>query len=72
MKPNKQLILKSIINQRLTVQGWQKKDLAAQLLMSSSSLYNKISKPEMFTLGELRLLFKVLKFTEDEKLLVVN
>ena len=44
-----------------------KKELAARLRMTDRTLSTRLSKPETFTLKELRLLFKVLAFPAEDR-----
>lgn len=67
----KQIELKSLIAKNLVICGYSKKELAIKLCMSTSSLYSKINDPNKFTLKELRGLFEVLRFTQEDKLAVI-
>lgn len=56
---NKYLSLSHTIN--------TKKELAAKLRITDRTLSTRLSKPETFTLKELRLLFKVLSFPAEDR-----
>jgi hypothetical protein len=71
MKIDKKTALQAIVAKNLIECGFDKSDLALKLFMSKASIYNKLNNPDSFTLKELRLLFKVLKFTQDEILRVI-
>ncbi len=63
--------LKALVAKNLVLRGYNKKDLAILLSMSPASLYNKLSNPDSFTFGELRKLKEVLRFTDEELLMVI-
>ena len=63
---DKTTAFQSLVAKNLKECRLRKEDLPTKLFMSRASLYNKLREPELFTLGELRLLFKVLKFTQEE------
>jgi hypothetical protein len=70
-QPDKRTVLNALIAKYLVVHGYTKPNLAVLLSMSTASLYNKLNNPNMFTLKELRRLFEVLKFSQDEILDVI-
>ncbi len=63
--------LNALIAARLVRYGYTKKELAIKLSMSPASLYNKLNNPDRFTRKELRKLFEVFNFTQQEKLNIV-
>lgn len=71
MKIDKKTAFKAIVAKNLIECGLTKSDLALKLFMSKASIYNKLNDPDSFTFKELKLLFQVLKFTQDEILRVI-
>ena len=67
------LQLKAIIAKNMTLQGFQhNKDLAPRMRMCEQTLNQKIKDPGRFTLKELMLLSRVLRFSEEEKSMVLR
>lgn len=56
------------ISYYLTVGGYSKQELADQLGVCIATLYNKLKRPETFTLEELRRLKLILKLTDSQLL----
>lgn len=67
----KKTLLASYVASKLILYGYNKHELAILIGFSHASLYKKLNDPEGFTLKELRRLFTVLKFTDEEKLNVI-
>lgn len=64
----KDRMLAAIIAKNMTLYGYtDKKELALLLRMNRSSFYRKLRGDSDFTKTELRRLFRVLKFTPEEK-----
>ena len=63
----KKILLKSIIRTKMELCGYAKEELAIFLFMSRSTFYNRIKDPDSFTVKEIQLLIKTLKFNQDEK-----
>lgn len=60
--------LRAVISKNMTLQWFQhNKELAPRMRMHEQTLNYKIKDPGKFTLKELRLLSKVLRFTEENK-----
>ena len=55
----------------LTKSGYTKKELALKLGICPASLYNKLKKPETFTIFEFRKLIDLMQLEENEILMVV-
>lgn len=56
-----------LLNKKAIENGYDTKEqLAAGLGLTPSTLRTKISKPESFKLGELRVLIRTLHYTPDE------
>lgn len=66
-KPDKTIILKSIIAAKLVIYGYTKEELAVLLSMSPATFYRKLSNPDTFRVKELRKLFEACNFTKEEK-----
>ena len=47
--------------------GYNKEQLAKMLRISRSTLWGKLADPASFRLGELLMLYHILKFTDEEK-----
>lgn len=64
----KDLILRSLVDKNMVLRGIRTKpELAKRIGRSHTALYDKLANPEKFTVLELRRLFKVLHFTEEER-----
>lgn len=50
---------------------YEDQELAARLGIDRKTMRNKLREPDRFTRRELRRLFNILRFTEEEKSLVV-
>ena len=61
------LEVKATINKYITLRGLKKKNVAVHIRMSSGSLYNRISKPQNFKVGELSEIYDYLKVPEEER-----
>ena len=70
-QPDKRTNLNASVAKYLVLYGYSKPELAVMLSMSTASLYNKLNNPDKFTLREIRRLFDVLKFKQEEKLDVI-
>ena len=68
---NRTIILQAIIAYKLKIYGYTKQELAVMLSMCPASLYNKLNKPDSFTVKELRKLFEIFSFTQEEKLNII-
>jgi len=68
-KKNK--LIRAKISYFLEIEGYSKRELAELLGMSISTLYNKLNKPNGFTLGEFRMLILTLRLTDSELLAIV-
>lgn len=60
-------ILVALIQKNLAIVGMQKKELAVLLHMGESTLHSRCKNPEDFRRSELRTLFEVLQFSEEDK-----
>lgn len=70
---NGNTVLRAIISKNMTLQGFQhNKELAPRMRMHEQTLNYKIKDPGKFTLKELRLLSQVLRFTEEDKQLILR
>ena len=63
--------LRALIAYYLTKSGYTKKELALKLGICPASLYNKLKKPETFTIFEFRKLSDLMQLEENEILMVV-
>lgn len=63
--------LRALIAYYLTKSGYTKKELALKLGICPASLYNKLKRPETFTILELRSLIDLMELQEEEILMVV-
>lgn len=64
----KDQLLRALIEKNKVLQGIRNNEtLAKKLRVCPKTVYNKLDRPETFTLKELRQLCTVLHFTEDEK-----
>lgn len=59
--------MQGVIAKGLAEQGMKKKHLAIKLHLSLTSLYARLNEPERFTVGELKKMAEVLKFTDIDK-----
>ena len=46
--------------------GYNKKELAVKLGMSTASLYNKLNDSDKFTFSEIRILFNIMRLTPTQ------
>lgn len=63
----KNRILRGSIKNAKEIQGMNVPMLAKQTRIPESTLYAKIREPDTFTIRELRLVWKALKYTDVEK-----
>lgn len=63
--------LRALIAYYLTKSGYTKKEHALKLGICPASLYNKLKKPETFTIFEFRKLIDLMQLEENEILMVV-
>ena len=64
-------MLTALMSKYLSLSDMDKRALAVRMHMSRSTLYNRLSDPGSIQLDELRRMFQVLGFTDDEKLQVI-
>lgn len=55
------------IENRMRIQGTDKKGTAKQAGIAESTFYHRLNHPETFTLREIRRIFTVLHYPDDEK-----
>lgn len=67
MDQMKNIDIQSLIWKYSKRNGYDRKKLALVTGMSKSSLDHKCTSPDRFTVGELRLIFDVLKVPQDER-----
>lgn len=61
-------LFKALVAKNMTLCGFKNnRELAARALIGEKAFYLKIKDPDKFTRKELRRLFTILKFTEEEK-----
>jgi hypothetical protein len=68
---NRTVLLQALVAYKLKIYGYTKEELAVKLSMCPASLYNKLNKPDSFTVKELRTLFDTFSFTQEEKLNII-
>jgi hypothetical protein len=62
------MLFKALVAKNMTLCGCKNnRELAARLHIGEKSFYLKIKDPDKFTRKELRRLFAILKFSEEEK-----
>lgn len=64
--------LKAQVNYHLSMVGGNKDDLAFKMDMSRSSLYDKLKDPDKFTLGEFKMLAKIIRMTPEQMIQLIN
>lgn len=65
-------LFKALVAKNMALYGCKNnRELAARLHIGEKAFYLKIKDPDRFTRKELRRLFTLLKFTEEEKGMVV-
>lgn len=57
---------RTVIAKQMTFLGISKEQLTAHMKMSRTTLWSKLNDPDSFRVRELRLLYDVLKFSEEE------
>ena len=67
-KAEKTKEIKALIAGYLIRSGYSKEDLALQLNICPSSLYNKMKDIDKFTFKEITILFSLLKLDDETKL----
>ena len=60
-------LFKATLSKYLSLRGITKEKLASYLLMSRSTFWDKLNNPDMFRIGEIRQLFALLDFSEEDK-----
>ena len=60
-------LFKATLSKYLSLRGITKEKLASCLLMSRSTFWDKLNNPDMFRLGEIRQLFSLLEFSEEDR-----
>lgn len=60
-------MLIALIDKNLKIRGMQKKELAVKTGMAESTLYSRCRKPGDFKRSELRRIFNVLGFSDEDK-----
>ncbi|NLT38971.1 MAG: hypothetical protein GXX89_00755 [Clostridiales bacterium] len=63
---NPEDILASLIAKNMRLYRIDKDDLAAEIRVSRTTLYNRLRRPSDFTFSELQLLFRALHFTQED------
>lgn len=63
---DKNIEFKALINYYLTKAGYSKIELATKLHISKSSLYQKLSNPDCFTVKEIRMMRSVLGIPDTD------
>ena len=58
--------LQVLVRGYLIRSGYNKKELAVKLGMSTASLYNKLNDSDKFTFLEIRNLFSIMRFTPTQ------
>lgn len=70
-KQKKDDLLRAYVAKNMSLCGYQRKsDLAPELGCTPRTLYRKLKNPDYFTRWELCMLFRMLKFSPDEKMSV--
>lgn len=64
--------LKALVNYHLDMIGDNKDDLAFKMDISRSALYDKLKEPDKFTLGEFKLLAKIIRLTPEQIVQLIN
>jgi hypothetical protein len=59
---------KQIIEKKLIDYNYNKCELAILVGISHTAMYDKLAHPDKFVMREIKSLFKILKFTDQEKL----
>lgn len=68
----KNRLLAAYISKYMTLYGYKNiDDLAIKWHMKRSTAYNRLKNPSKINLGEIRILFDVLHFTDEERLSVM-
>lgn len=62
---DKQMLL--VVNNYLFIRGMTKLELAKRIHMPESTFRRRWSNPETFRRGELKMIFKVLQVSEEDK-----
>lgn len=63
-RKNKELLV--LVSGYLIRSGYNKKELAVKLGMSTASLYNKLNDSDKFTFSEIRNLFNIMRLTPTQ------
>jgi len=64
-------LFRGLISKYMIISGYDVQELADKLHIHRVTLHRKLKNPDSFTRGELRRLFQILKFTDEEKGLVM-
>jgi len=67
----KNRVVKSIIAKNMELHGMTDEDVAAKLHCTKRTFQNKKKRPETFVLSELRKLSITLKFSDEEKAMLI-
>lgn len=59
-------ILIGSMENRMRIMGYEKREVARKSGMADSTFYYRLNHPETFSLRELRVIFKVLKYPGEE------
>lgn len=63
--------VRACIAKNMELYGLKDEDVAIKLCCTKRTFQNKKKRPETFTLGELRKLSATLKFSEEEKMMLL-
>ncbi len=64
-------LFKGLISKYMTIGGYEVQELADKLRIHRVTLHRKLEEPDRFTREELRQLFQILKFSPEEKSMVM-
>lgn len=67
----KNRVLRALILKNMELHDITSDQIALKLCFTKRTLLNKMKRPETFTLGELRKLCLILKFSNEEKAMVL-